>query len=248
VLAATAIIGTFYIFMMYALSAGYRLNDPAQLAAFLEDPTPFPTLADRYASWMSHLIEIAAILGIFSCFLAVQNATMRVIFTMGRDGVLPRALGRVHPQFHSPYVALYAVTALLIGLGIGLAAWLGDSLTAVYGWTGSIGTVAVIIVYIMANLALIRFFAGDPERNILRHLVAPVLGIAVLLYPLYFVAQPGQDYPFNLVPILVLIWIVIGLAIYFYFRSSDPAKLETIGMAVADDDDLADDRLATTRA
>jgi len=238
VFGAMAIIGTFYVFMMYALSAGYHLNDGAQLTAFLSDPTPFPTLADRYASWMKQIVEIAAILGIFSCFLAVQNATVRVIFTMGRDGVLPRPLGRVHRSWHSPYVAIYALTALSIALGIGLSAWLGSGLTAVYGWTGSIGTVAVIIVYMMANLALIRFFWRDPERSILRHVVAPVAGIAALSYPLYFVAKPGQSYPYNLVPYIVLIWIVLGFAAYFYLRSQGPDKLATIGRAIAEEEDI----------
>jgi len=238
VFGAMAIIGTFYVFMMYALSAGYHLNDGAQLTAFLSDPTPFPTLADRYAPWMKQIVEIAAILGIFSCFLAVQNATVRVIFTMGRDGVLPRPLGRVHRSWHSPYVAIYALTALSIALGIGLSAWLGSGLTAVYGWTGSIGTVAVIIVYMMANLALIRFFWRDPERSILRHVVAPVAGIAALSYPLYFVAKPGQSYPYNLVPYIVLIWIVLGFAAYFYLRSQGPDKLATIGRAIAEEEDI----------
>ena len=244
VFGATVIIGIFYVFMMYALSAGYHLNDAAELKKFIADPTPFPTLAHRYASWMTQIVDIAAILGIFSCFLAVQNATVRVIFTMGRDRVLPPALGRVHKSWFSPYIAIYALTALTIAVGISLAAWLGSSITAVYGWTGSLGTVAVIIVYIMANVALIRFFAKDPERNVLKHVVAPLAGVAALAYPLYFVAKPGQSYPYNLVPYLVAIWIVLGLAVYFYLRSSAPEKLQAIGMALAEEeDDFAEGKL-----
>lgn len=246
VFAALAIIGIFYIFEMYALTAGYHLNNAAQLKAFLSDPTPFPTLAHRYAPWMVQIVEIAAILGIFSCFLAVQNATVRVIYTMGRDGVLPRSLGRVHRSWHSPYVAIYALTALSIALGIGLAAWLGSGITAVYGWTGSLGTAAVIIVYMMANVALIRYFWRDPERSILRHVVAPLIGVAFLAYPLYFVAKPGQAYPYNLVPYLVLIWIVLGFGAYFYLRSQGPEKLATVGRAVAEEEDeLGEGRLTS---
>jgi amino acid transporter len=244
VLGAMVIIGCFYIFMMYALSAGYHLNDPAQLTAFLNDATPFPTLADRYASWMTQVIEIAAIFGLFSCLLAVQNATVRVLFSMGRDGVLPPVLGRVHDRFHSPYAAIYALTGLSIVAGILLSAWLGSGLTDVYGWTGSLGTVAVILVYMMANIALIRFFARDPERNVLRHVVAPLLGIAALAYPLYFVAKPGQDHPYDLVPYLVLAWIVLGLATYLYFRARAPEKLAAVGKVLAEEeDDIAEGRL-----
>ncbi|MEA2281889.1 MAG: hypothetical protein QOK21_2496 [Solirubrobacteraceae bacterium] len=246
VFGAMLIIGVFYIFMMYALSAGYHLNDAAQLKAFMGDSTPFPTLAHRYASWMTQIIEIAAIFGLFSCFLAVQNSTVRVIFAMGRDGVLPPALGRVHRSWHSPYVAIYALTIFSIVVGILLSAWLGSGLTDVYGWTGSLGTVAIVIVYMMANVALIRFFAKDPERNVLRHVVYPVLGIVALAYPLYSVAKPGQPHPYNLVPYLVLAWIVIGAVVYAYFRSRNPAKLTALGRVLAEEeDDLSEGRLAS---
>jgi amino acid transporter len=244
VFGAMAIIGVFYVFMMYALSAGYHLNDPAQMKAFLGDATPFPTLAHRYAHWMTQIIDIAAILGLFSCFLAVQNATVRVIFAMGRDRVLPPVLGKVHRRWHSPAAAIYTLTFFSVAAGIGLSAWLGSGLTDVYGWTGSIGTVAVIIVYMLANLAAIRYFAQDKQRSILKHIVFPVAGIVALAYPLYFVAKPGQSYPYNLVPYIVLIWIGIGFVTYFYLRGKDPEKLATIGRVIAEEeDDVAEGRL-----
>ena len=246
VFGAMAIIGVFYVIMMYALTAGYHLNDPAQLKAFLGDPTPFPTLATRYAHWLKQIIEIAAVFGLFSCFLAVQNATVRVIFAMGRDRVLPPQLGRVHQQWHSPYAAIYALTGLSIVAGLLLSAWLGDGITDVYGWTGSLGTVAVIIVYIMANVALIRFFRQDPERSVWKHVVAPALGVLALAYPLYYVGKPGQAHPYNLVPYLVLIWIALGLATYFYLRARSPQKLQALGKVLAEEeDDLAEGHLAS---
>jgi amino acid transporter len=232
--------------MMYALSAGYHLNDPAQLKAFMSDPTPFPTLAHRYANWMTNIIDIAAVFGLFSCFLAVQNATVRVIFSMGRDKVLPGVLGKVHAKFHSPYTAIYALTGVSVVVGIILSAWLGSGLTDVYGWTGSLGTVAVILVYMLANIGLIRFFWRDPERSILRHVVAPILGIVALGYPLWSVAKPGQAYPYNLVPYIVLVWVIAGFAAYYYLRSTDPEKLKAVGRSLAEEEeDLAEGKLVS---
>jgi amino acid transporter len=247
VFGAMIIIGVFYVFMMYALAAGYHLNDPVQMKAFLGDSTPFPTLAHKYASWMTQIVDIAAILGLFSCFLAVQNATVRVLFAMGREKVLPPALGRIHSKFHSPYIAIYTLTIASIAIGIGLSAWLGSGVTDVYGWTGSLGTVAIVIVYIMANVALIRYFWRDPARNVFKHIVLPVLGCVALAYPLYFVAKPGQAYPYNLVPYVVLVWIVLGVATYFYFRANSPEKLAAVGSVLAEeeDGDFAEGRLVS---
>jgi amino acid transporter len=237
VFGAMVIIGVFYVVMMYALTAGYHLNDPAQLKAFLNDPTPFPTLASRYASWLEQIIDIAAVFGLFSCFLAVQNATVRVLYAMGRDRVLPPQLGRIHDSWRSPFVAIFALTGLSIVAGLLLSAWLGDGITDVYGWTGSLGTVAVIIVYILANVALIRFFRSDPERSLWKHVVAPAVGVVALAYPLYYVAKPGQAGHYNLVPYLVLIWIVLGIVAYYVLRARSPEKLQAMGKVLAEEED-----------
>ncbi|MGH8219566.1 MAG: APC family permease [Steroidobacteraceae bacterium] len=44
--------------------------------------------------------------------------TPRMLFAFARDGLLPRALGRVHPRTHTPYVAIlwYAALAVILAL------------------------------------------------------------------------------------------------------------------------------------
>jgi amino acid transporter len=44
--------------------------------------------------------------------------TPRMLFAFARDGLLPRALGRVHPRSHTPYVAIlsYAALAMILAL------------------------------------------------------------------------------------------------------------------------------------
>ena len=228
-------IGLFYVFMMYALSAGYGLADPQNLQRFLNDPNPFATLAERNAPWLGQVISIAAILGIFSCFVAIHNTTVRVIFSMGRDRLLPPALGRVHPSWFSPYTAIYAQTAFTVIVGLVVGVWLGPGATGAYGWLGAVGTVAIVVVYMLANVGLVRFYTGRPDRNALLHVVVPILGVLALAYPLWAVAQPGQDYPFNLVPILVAGWALVGVLIYAYLRIRDPRRLEEAGSVLAEE-------------
>jgi amino acid transporter len=195
---------------------------------------------------MTQIIDIAAVCGLFSCFLAITNATVRVVYSMGRDAVLPSPLGWVHKRFSSPYVAIYVLTAVSVVGGVGLSIWLGSGITEVYGWTGSIGTAAVIIVYILANVSLIKFFWRDPARNFWLHIVFPVLGIAAVGYALYSTAKPGQSYPYNLVPWVTLGWIVAGAVAYSYLKAKDPAKLKAVGRSIAEEEeDLAEAKLAS---
>jgi amino acid transporter len=229
-------VGVFFVFVLYGLAAGFHLNTAAGLKAFLASPAQFSSLAGQYASWLRQPVDLAAIAGLFSCMLAVLNTTVRVIFAMARERVLPHPLSRVHARFNSPFVSIYALVAFSVVVGIILSAWLGSGLTAVYGFTGSIGTIAIIGVYGLANIGLIRFYWRQPDFSVLRHLIAPLIGTAVLIYPLYETAKPGQSFPYNWVTYVVLVWLVAGFAAYAYLKRTSPEKLAALGATMETDE------------
>lgn len=144
----------------------------------------------------------------------------------------------MHERWSSPYTAIYAQTAFTLVVGFAVGTWLGPGATGAYGFLGTVGTAAIVIVYLLSNIALVRFYSGLPERSWLLHVVIPVLGVIALAYPLWAVAQPGQDYPFNLVPIVVVAWLLIGAATYAYFRATDPRRLDAAGSVLAEDEEV----------
>ena len=159
---------------------------------------------------------------------------------MGRDRVLPASLGYVHARWFSPYRAIAAQTGFTVVVGLILGAWLGPKATGTYGFTGAIGTVAIVIVYMLSNVAHIRYFWRMPGRSIFTHVVAPALGVVSLAYPLYSVIAPGQLFPYNLVPIIVGVWLVAGLVLHSYHRANSPQALAAIGTVIAEDEVLLD--------
>lgn len=245
VVGALGAVGVFYVLMMYSLTAGYKLNNPAHMSAFLKDANPFVTLGSHITPWLLQPIELAAIAGIFSCLLAIHNTTVRVMFSMGRDRILPASLGKVHDRWFSPHRAIAVQTIFTIVVGLGTGLWLGPGATGAYGFTGAIGTVAIVIVYIISNIALIKFFWLKKQRNVFTHIVVPVLGVIALLYPLYSVSDPRQAYPYNLVPIIVVVWIVAGAVLYFYYRAKSPEKIAALGTFVAEDELALDEQHET---
>ena len=229
-------VGAFFVLVLYGLAAGFHLNTADGLKSFLDSPAAFSSLAERYAPWLKQPVELAAVAGLFSCLLAVLNTTVRVLYAMAREGVLPTGLSRVNPRFRSPDVAIYALVAFSVIIGIITSAWIGTGLTDVYGFTGSLGTVAIVLVYVLANIGLIKFYAKQPGFNVLRHVVFPSIGTLILLYPLYEVAKPGQAFPYNLVPYGVLAWVVLGFIVYAYLQKTAPDKLAALGATMATDE------------
>lgn len=233
VVSALVVVGIFYVFVMYALAAGYGLNNAAHMQAFLKDANPFITLAHKDAPWLQQIVSLVAMFGIFSCFLAIHNTVVRVLYAMGRDGVLPRWLGHTHEKFHSPSNAIWTVMAFTVLFGVPVALWIGPGATGAYGFTGAIGTVLVVIVYLLCQISIMRYSAQVKDKSVLKHIILPILAILGLAYPLWSTIQPGP-FPYNLVPVIDLIWIVAGVVVYLILKGKDPEKIEKMGSDLAE--------------
>lgn len=106
-----------------------------------------------------------------------QLAASRLLFSMGRDGVIPRIFGKVHPKFKTPWVGsifIGVVALILVGI-LGMA----DLATLV--------NFGALFSFILLNFATFWFFfVKEKQRksfgDIVRYLVCPWIGIAILAY------------------------------------------------------------------
>ncbi len=115
-------LGIFYILTSWAPFAGYSTVNAAAHQA-QKDPLQYYFLpANSVAGhWVGSILSYLIITGSFACGMAFHNTTARYGYSMGREGLLPRALGRTHPRYKSPFVASIAqtVVAALIVIGFG---------------------------------------------------------------------------------------------------------------------------------
>jgi amino acid transporter len=88
---------------------------------------------------------------------------------------------------------------------------LGPGATGAYGFTGAIGTVAIVIVYMLSNIAHIRYFWRAPGRSPFARAVIPALSAICLSYLLASGIAPGQLFPYSLVPLVVIAWLIVGV-------------------------------------
>jgi hypothetical protein len=137
-------------------------------------------------------------------------------------------------------------------LGIGLAVVLGllfqvqkqplgGPLTT-YVWIGYSLGLLFAAMYVAVNLAVIGFFFRERRSDFspIKHLLVPILGI-VLLIPAFLGVLGGLTIPFldikldplktpyDIVPLLVLVWMILGVVAYFVLRSRTPDALTRVG-------------------
>jgi amino acid transporter len=96
-----------------------------------KDADPVTTILDAsFGTVAAKLVLLVIVLGFLSCTLAIQAASVRLLFSQGRDGVLPgsRYLGRVSPRFHMSPTAV--AVAFVVPAAIVLGSWISSNALA----------------------------------------------------------------------------------------------------------------------
>ena len=88
-------------------------------SALATDPTPLATAAALAMGPAGRtMILVGSVVSMFGYVSGMTLAVPRMLFALARDGFLPRRLARVHPRWHTPYLAIAAQTALVIGIAL----------------------------------------------------------------------------------------------------------------------------------
>ncbi|QEC43754.1 amino acid permease [Pseudobacter ginsenosidimutans] len=67
------------------------------------------------AEWISKIVSISAVVATTSVLLVFQLGQPRIWMSMSRDGLLPKAFGKVHKKYHTPYFSTI-VTGILVAI------------------------------------------------------------------------------------------------------------------------------------
>jgi amino acid transporter len=252
VILSALLIGLFYIFCYYAATV-YFGPDKMQ-ADFLgfADANPWGGMAEEVLPGIGSLLVTFAII---NSSLANANAgaiaSTRSIFSLGRGRLLPHWFAAVHPVHRTPVNAVHFQGALAIVLAVGLGLLFasvstGGPLTT-YVFIGYALGLLFAGMYIAVNVAVIGFYLGErrDEFNILKHLVVPILGVLLMIpaflsvlggltIPILNVEVPALTEPYSYVPPLVAVWMVAGVALYFWLRSRNPDAVARIGAVMGE--------------
>ena len=227
---AVLLVGAIYLFTTYAEMVGFGVNG---VGALTKDTAPFTTLAAQYAPWLKLLVGLAGISSIFAVTMNSHNGIARILFAMGREHMLPPVLAKVHPTHGTPSAAIIANTAFAVVVTLGVGAWVGPF--NAYAYLGSLLTLAIIPVYILTNAACIRFFSthARDRRSVVQHVALPVLGMLVMLIPIYGLIWPVPAAPYNVFPYVVVLAIVASGLIAWMIGKRRPEALTRAGAVLA---------------
>jgi basic amino acid/polyamine antiporter, APA family len=159
--------------------------------------------------WIVNIILAAALLSLFKCFNGNFVAASRLVFALGRRGMVDSRVGRIHSHHQTPSTAV-----LCVGLATAACMLLGDAILVPVTEVGSVACAVGWSATCAAYLALGRKAPGTIPLPVAARAVAGfalLVGIAMALMKLVPLV-PGH---FTIYEWLALgIWAILGLVSY----------------------------------
>jgi basic amino acid/polyamine antiporter, APA family len=182
----------------------------------LDVPDPIAKVAAAARpGFLAFLITIGAIAGLSSVILVQLYGQSRIFFSMANDGLLPPWVAKIHPRFRTPWI-----TQIVIGIAVAIPA---SFLTV--REAASLVSIGTLLAFAIVSAGVLVLRIRDPNlhrpfRTPWVWFVAP-MGVISALYLM-------QGLPLR-TWMRLLIWLAIGLVVYFLYgvRASKLARAPT---------------------
>jgi amino acid transporter len=203
----------FYVVIILAVAISMPWTESAQL--------PMATSAVFEAAfglpWAARLVLFTALLGLVSTLNGMYVASSRLLFSLGRGGMLPHWFAEVDPVHHTPRNALLFVGAVsLLGPFVGKIA-----LSPIVSSSSFVFTIALMATCLSA--IRLRSSAPDMPRPYRAPSFALYLGALVSLVLLLLMLLPMSPGRLgNLELLLVVGWLILGFGAYLWRRYRQP--------------------------
>jgi amino acid transporter len=239
-------LGVFYTLTSWTPFAGYNTYGDAISAAQSNPALYYLGPAKQYIGLgVDQALSILIITGSFACGMAFHNTASRYFYALGREKVLPTALGSTHPRYKSPHVASILQTVIAVVIIAAFAIFAGrdnptqQAYVDVYGLMAVMGVIVILAIQSLVSVAILVYFWQNhgTEVHWWSTVLAPIIsfaGQAIVLLLLFqnisFIAGTAGLVKW-LGPIDAAIFIV-GIGLAFYLKSSQPEKYKTLGRLI----------------
>ncbi len=244
-------LGVLYTLTCWAFVAGWGVGHSSEAIARQFGLDGFQPLPHGYASafypltdqFVGHgltiFFQLLMITGSFACMAAFFNTANRYWFSMGREKILPSALGRTHPTHRSPHIAAF-FSVTIVSLWV-LGFYLYDSSTL--GALLKLGTYGpVLFVYgilgvqALCSFGVIWYFWSKARDgwHWWKTGLAPLIGGLAQIPVMYLVVHNSGTLGGNVWMMNNIFWIMLavfasGMVLALVYRATDAKRYASIG-------------------
>jgi amino acid transporter len=225
---AVGFCGVFYVIVMLAQSLGFGIDAPG-IKAFSTSSSPLGDLSKLYVGkGMEDAINFGATLSAFASCLGCAAGASRILFALGRDGFITRRLGDASRRTGAPANSLAVVMTLGLLATIALRINHTNVVNAFF-YPGTIGVLSMLIAYFVIQFGAAKFLHWERREPRWRVIILG-LATAAIVYTFYKQVWPKPAYPYDVFPLVIAGWSVLGAAITLAF----PGLTRRIGRGLAE--------------
>lgn len=193
IMIATVVSGLIFILLSYVGQLVFPSNEFADV-----DSGSLEVMVAAGGDFLATFFTAAYVAGALGSAITSQASVARILYAMGRDGILPRSLfGHVSSRFATPVYAILVVSAVsLLAIVIDLAT------------LASLISFGALVAFSVVNLSVIKhYFVDLRERaggQVIGNLILPFIGFALTLWLWTSLSV--------LTLVTGLIWLAVGFA------------------------------------
>lgn len=236
---AVTLIAVLYAGSSWAMSVATGADSIVAVAQRDGTETIFRLARAQLGDTFVHIGHVLFLTSLVAALLSFHNAVARYLFALGRERVLPAALGRTGRLTGAPKVASVAQSGLALAVILAYAAGGLDPLVQLFFWVGMTGGFGALVLIASTSVAVVGFFARRRAReNAWRGLLAPGLA-AVLLAVIVALAVanfgtllgvPAGDPLRWILPAAYLVAAAVGVGWALLLRAARPDIYRAIGL------------------
>jgi amino acid transporter len=208
----TAIFGGVYFTVVTAIEMMAFGPDDKGVANFIGSGALVGDLGSSYiGSWVGDLITLGACVSAFACCLACVVGASRLLFAIMRDLKPGHPLGRTGTN-STPAMAAAVVCGTVFVIGFVDAVFFDAKVFDTFLWSGTIGTLILLVAYLLATLGCIKLIWIDKKMPQVPtwEIVVPIAAVVVIGYTLYRNVFPYPDSgPAQWFPVVAFGWILL---------------------------------------
>ncbi len=226
--------GAFYVFTAAVEVMGYGA-DKAGLTRFEASGSLFGGLGSTYiSSWVGDAVTIGTMVSALAGAIGCVVGSSRMIYAMARSSPRHgRPLLKVSSRFGTPTGAIgtaFIIMALSV-IAFGFVA--GQPIFSAWAWTGTVGTLIVLVAYLLATVGAARMLSGASTIS-KWEIAIPVVTILVLGYTIYRNVIPYPTGAAYWLPIASGIWVAVAVAAVAFL----PGMVRRIGEELSSEQGL----------
>ncbi|MBI2719489.1 MAG: APC family permease [Rhizobiales bacterium] len=237
-------LGVFYTLVSWAAVSAYATEGDMLAKAVGDSGNFFLAPIEQFVGgWAMQLMSVLILTSSFACGMAFHNTASRYMYSLGREGVIPAAMGATHKTFRSPHVAslvqsvLAAVWVVLYGVFNGWSDPNAQAYLGIYTLFAILGTGLLLVLQAIVSVAIWNYFRKAGGGNVISTVVAPFVSLVAQIWLVYLLvanlATFGGTSAFaNSIPYVGLAIIVVGLIWGFALKSMNPEAYRNIGHMV----------------